>query len=279
LWVNNQLIIDQWRDQPATTFSADIDLPGGSVPIRVEYYENGGNAAISLSWTPIATTTPPTTPPQAIANWRAEYFNNTGLSGSPALVRDDAAIDFNWGSATPAPNVISPDRFSVRWTRTLNLTPGRYFFTARADDGVRLWVNNQLVVDEWHVQPLTSFTAVIDITNSTVPVVMEYFENTGLAEAVLTWSTVGTAPSSGNSGNSNTPTATMTGARYLNVRSGPSMDFEPFTYLARGQEVTMVGRDFSAIWVEIALANGSTGWVSGRYLTTAYPLANLPVTN
>jgi uncharacterized protein YgiM (DUF1202 family) len=90
---------------------------------------------------------------------------------------------------------------------------------------------------------------------------------------------VGTAPSSGNSGNSNTPTATMTGARYLNVRSGPSMDFEPFTYLARGQEVTMVGRDFSAIWVEIALANGSTGWVSGRYLTTAYPLANLPVTN
>lgn len=275
LFVNNQLIIDEWRAQPVTVFSADIDLPGGSIPIQMDYYENGGLGAAGLSWTEI-TAVPPTPNPQPIANWRGEYFNNINLSGSPVLVRDDAFVDFNWGSATPAPNLVNADRFSVRWTRTLNLTPGQYFFTVSADDGVRLWVNNQLLVDEWHVQPVTSYTAVIEITNNTVPVVMEYFENTGLAEAELTWSTVG-APTTPPTGGSNEPVATMVGARYLNVRSGPGVEFDPFSYLVRGQTVPIVGRDFSAIWIQIVLPDGETGWVSGRYLSSSYPFANLPV--
>jgi hypothetical protein len=274
LWVNNQLIIDEWRAQPATSFSAEIDLPGGSIPIRMDYFENGGLGAAGLSWTEIAVVAP-TPIPQTITNWHAEYFNNVDLSGSPVLVRDDAFIDFIWGSATPAPNTVSPDRFSVRWTRTLNLTPGSYFFTVHADDGVRLWINNQLLVYEWHVQPITSYTAVIEITNSSVPVVMEYFENTGLAEAQLTWSAVGgpvTPPPVSNS-----PTATMVGARYLNVRSGPDMESDAFSYLVAGQTVPIVGRDFSAIWIQIVLPNGETGWVSGRFLSSSYPFANLPV--
>jgi hypothetical protein len=274
LWVNNQLIVDQWRAQPATALSAEIDLPGGSIPIQMDYFENGGLGVAALSWTRL-TAVPPTPVPQPVTNWRGEYFNNVSLSGSPALVRDDTFVDFIWGSATPAPNIVVADRFSVRWARTLNLSPGRYFFTAHADDGVRLWVNNQLLIDEWHVQPVTSYTAVIDITNSSVPVVMEYFENTGLAEARLTWSAVGAAPEPPPI--SNTPTATMVGARYLNVRSGPGVEFDAFSYLIAGQTVPLVGRDFSAIWIQIELPDGRSGWVSGRYLSSGYPFANLPV--
>ena len=275
LWVNNQLLVDQWHAQPATPYGADIDLPGGSIPIQMDYFEDGGVATAALSWTKI-TVISPTPAPQPVTNWRGEYFNDINLSGSPVFVRDDAAIDFVWGSATPSPNILNPERFSVRWTRTLNLTPGRYFFTVQADDGVRLWVNSQLLVDEWHIQPLTSYTAVIDITNNAVPVVMEYFENTGLAEAKLMWSAVGS--SSPPPSTDNPPSATMVGARYLNVRSGPGLDFDPFSYLVRNQTVPIIGRDFSAIWIQIRLPDGQTGWVSGRYLSSNYPYANLPVT-
>src|SRR4051812_36942067 len=70
------------------------------------------------------------------AYWRAEYFNNANLSGTPALVRVEPAIDNEWGDNSPAPGVINPDQFSARWTRTFALTPGRYQFTAMADDGM-----------------------------------------------------------------------------------------------------------------------------------------------
>jgi uncharacterized protein YgiM (DUF1202 family) len=69
----------------------------------------------------------------------------------------------------------------------------------------------------------------------------------------------------------------MVGARYLNVRSGPDMESDAFSYLVAGQTVPIVGRDFSAIWIQIVLPNGETGWVSGRFLSSGYPFANLPV--
>jgi hypothetical protein len=274
LWVNNQLIIDQWQTQPVSAFSSEITLPGGSIPVQMDYCDNGGLGVVVLDWAEV-TVVPPTPIPPPITNWQGEYFNNINLSGSPVLVRDDAIINFNWASSAPATNIVNTDRFSVRWARTLNLVPGRYFFTVHADDGVRLWVNNQLLIDEWHVQSITSYTAVIEITNSTTSVVMEYFENTGLAEAQLTWSALGASlppPTTGNE-----PAATMVGARYLNVRSGPGLAFDSFSYLIRNQTVPVVGRDFSAIWIQVVLPDGRTGWVSGQYLSSSYPFANLPV--
>ena len=143
----------------------------------MDYFENGGLGAVALSWTRL-TAVPPTPIPQPVTNWRGEYFNNVSLNGAPVLVRDDTFIDFIWGSATPAPNIVNADRFSVRWTRTLNLTPGRYFFTAHADDGVRLWVNNQLLIDEWHVQPVSSVKQTAEIF---------LFNNEGLTFALLVY--------------------------------------------------------------------------------------------
>ncbi len=72
---------------------------------------------------------PPTATPQVIAGWRGEYFNNVNLSGRPALVRDDAAINFDWGLGSPAPG-IQADNFSARWVRTVPLGGGTYRFFA-----------------------------------------------------------------------------------------------------------------------------------------------------
>jgi hypothetical protein len=60
---------------------------------------------------------------QTTADWRGEYYANADLIGEPALVRRDAAINFDWGTAAPRPG-IPADGFSVRWTRSLVFEEG-----------------------------------------------------------------------------------------------------------------------------------------------------------
>jgi hypothetical protein len=184
LWVNNVLLIDQWHDQGATTYSAEINLPAGWVPIRMEHYDNWDLAVAKLDWTRVTDIIP-----GPAGNWQGEYFANKDLSGLPAMVRHDPSIQFDWGFDSPAPS-IPADNFSARWTGNLMLGPGTYRFSATTDDGVRLWVNNQLVIDQWTVHPATTFSAFIGLPGGSIPVTMEYNEHAGLAEARLHWSIV-----------------------------------------------------------------------------------------
>ena len=110
--VDGSTIINEWYDHPAKTVSADKALSAGHHLVVVEYYERTGDAVARLSWAPVTT----------ITNWRGEYFNNQTLSGAPALVRDDAQVNFQWGTGSPAPGTINRDGFSVRWTMFCGLT-------------------------------------------------------------------------------------------------------------------------------------------------------------
>ena len=121
-----------------------------------------------------------------VSGWHGEYFANTGLSGSPTIVRDDAEINFDWGGGSPASG-IGADGFSVRWTRDLDLPAGTYRFTMTTDDGGRLWVNNHHLLDAWKVQAATTYSGDIYLPGGKVPIKMEYYENTGLAVAKLSW--------------------------------------------------------------------------------------------
>lgn len=176
LWVDDQLLIDAWSDQAATTYTAQKWLAAGHHLVKVEYYENGGLAVAKASWAPV-------TPNNA---WEGSYFANKTLSGSPVLVRNDATIQFDWGTGSPATGVPA-DNFSVRWTRELDLPAGTYTFSATADDGVRLWVNDHLLIDAWIVQAARTYKGTIFVPAGGADVRMEYFENTGLALAKLSW--------------------------------------------------------------------------------------------
>jgi predicted flap endonuclease-1-like 5' DNA nuclease len=125
--------------------------------------------------------------------WQGEYFNNLDLSGEPALVRADTAIDFYWGTNPPAPEIVS-DGFSVRWTRRLDLDPGRYRFTARADDGVRLWVGDQLLIDAWFDHPAHPYSGEIDVAGGPAPLRLEYYDRTLEASVQLHWAPVTAVP-------------------------------------------------------------------------------------
>jgi PKD repeat protein len=137
--------------------------------------------------TPMPTPTPtPTSTPVAIHDWRGEYFNNRHLSDAPVLVRDDIAINFDWGIGSPGAGLPADD-FSVRWSRGLSFSAGTYRFYARVDDGVRLWVDDRLVIDEWHDSAPTTYSGDIYLTEGWQDIRMEYYERGDNALAQLAW--------------------------------------------------------------------------------------------
>lgn len=78
-----------------------------------------------------------------------EYFNNLDLTGSPVCTRTDDIINFNFIYSKPAPGV-NADKFAVRWSGTL--LPDRSFngcIGISTMDSMRLWVDDQLIVDSW----------------------------------------------------------------------------------------------------------------------------------
>ncbi len=99
--------------------------------------------AYTNSVTPITENTSTTT-----ASYTGEYFANQNLSGSPTLTRTDSSINFDWGSGSPDGS-IPTDHFSARWTQTASFTGGTYVFTATSDDGVRIYVDNELILDHF----------------------------------------------------------------------------------------------------------------------------------
>ncbi|HMQ52242.1 MAG TPA: PA14 domain-containing protein [Anaerolineae bacterium] len=271
LWVDDDLLIDQWRDQSAATYTASKYLGPGHHLVRVEYYENFGDAVVEVSWSqagPPPRPTPP--PPPGSGAWRGEYFNNVSLSGPPVLVRDDSQIGFNWGGGSPAPGLVNADHFSARWSRNLNLSPGQYRFTLTVDDGARLFVSGHLLIDAWQEQSPTAYSGEIYLPGGTVSAQLEYYERGGGAVAQLSWTAVSNPPPPSG------PTGYVTAYR-LNVRSGPGLSYPAVGSLSRGQEVRLLGRDWPGRWVIIDAPGNLRGWVSARYVRSTVPLYQLPI--
>ena len=102
--------------------------------------------------------------------------------------RTDATLDFTWGEGSPDPR-IPVDGFSVRWHGWI--TPrytDTYTLIPVTDDGVRLWVNGQLVVNDWNDHGATWNNGVVTLQAGVpVSIVMEYYEDTDSATARLLW--------------------------------------------------------------------------------------------
>jgi hypothetical protein len=171
LYLDGKRIIDKWQNQQLpNTHSADINLSGGEHTVAVEYYEHGGEASAHAWWNLLGT----------FNGWQGKYYDNAQLRGGPALVRDDATIEFDWGEGAPVPWMPS-DNFSAVWTRQVNFTPGYYRLNVRSDDGVRVWLDNALVMDYWRVQDYPWHYADGFYLEGLHTLKVEYFDGTGLA--------------------------------------------------------------------------------------------------
>ena len=130
--------------------------------------------------TPSLTPPPTFTPTSHVAAWRGEYFGGVSLAGAPVLTRNDERVQFNWGAGSPDP-AVPADNFSARWTRTLEFAAGEYDFSVSADDGVRLYVDNLLLIDAWQTGAGQVRTRQVNLAAGGHILRVEYFEATGAA--------------------------------------------------------------------------------------------------
>ncbi len=213
-WIDGQLVVDEWHDGTLLPYTVDLRVSQGEHPLRLEYYENTGGAMVQLSWkgiapptdtptptptptgtaTPTATPTPTFTPsptptytptpqsaePPLPAQWTAAYYPNPDLSEPVALARIDGAVDFDWGTGSPG-EAVPVDSFSARWTGSVQVSAGTYSYALRVDDGARVWVDGQLVVDEWHASGGAVYPFELFLQGGNHTFVVEYLEVTGNA--------------------------------------------------------------------------------------------------
>ena len=136
-----------------------------------------GSVCLSCSWPRAGCSAPAggSVSAQSAGPFRGEYYNNTTLSGAPVLVRDDHTVSFDWGAGSPGPGVNS-DNFSVRWTAFVHFDAATYTFRVTTDDGARLWVDDQLIIDQWQPQVATTHTASKYLSAGYHSIRLEYYE-------------------------------------------------------------------------------------------------------
>jgi len=137
-----------------------------------------------------------TTGDASLGGIKGEYFNNLTFTGTPILTRAESEVDYNWGGDAPGLGV-DPPLYSVRWTGELNVPfTETYTFYANVYSAVRLWVDDQALVDNWMAHHMAiEYQGKIDLEVGTVPIVMEISNVSGggygggdVMQAQLSWS-------------------------------------------------------------------------------------------
>ncbi|WP_286130714.1 PA14 domain-containing protein [Solirubrum puertoriconensis] len=118
----------------------------------------------------------------------ASYFANGTLAGAPSVRRIDAAIDFNWGTGSPAEG-LPTDNFSVRWEGLLAApSTGRYRFLARTEDEIRVWVNGKQMIDTWNGRKPSAGEGYVELAaGEKTSIRIEYADSEGDARLQLQW--------------------------------------------------------------------------------------------
>lgn len=118
---------------------------------------------------------------------QGEYFANMNLSGKPAYTRIDSMVNFDFGTDAPAPG-LPKNQFSIRWSGTIVPPETIHKIGTSADDGARLYIDGERVIDDWRDHTEESNTANVELkAGQEYDLVFEYYDNGLGACARLTW--------------------------------------------------------------------------------------------
>jgi GH43 family beta-xylosidase len=183
-------------DDGSSSSSASGGTTGATTSTSTATAETGATATtVTTDTTDSPTSTAATTdsstgdlppPPPPVHGLRAEYF---ATYIDPVLTRVDPGLDFVWGNGAPDP-ALPPDRWSIRWTGAL-VAPetGTYSVITETDDGVRVWIDDALVIDDWTPHYVTRNEATVELAAGVpTPIRIDYFEIDIEASARLLWS-------------------------------------------------------------------------------------------
>jgi hypothetical protein len=181
-------LVQRWLDNPAS--NQGIIIANATNTDGIDFYSREADDASfrpSLNVNYTATPTGTCNKGQALAQYRNE---SKTFNTQPVLTRCEGAINNDWGSGSPGSGV-NADTFTTRWVGTFDFEASDYEFTATADDGVRVWVDGQPLIDQWKDQAATTYKATRTLTAGDHEVKVEYYENLGAAVAKVSWAKVG----------------------------------------------------------------------------------------
>lgn len=214
--------------------------------------------------------------------WQASYFDNMSLDGTPTMTRQDARIDMNWLTAAPD-RTLPRDSFSVRWEAEIEFETGNYRFTASADDGIRIRIGDAIILDAFTNGNFRTFTRNIYLDANTYPVIVEYFEDTGMATVFFDWEPIGTVENivslrsliedTTDTVVGDTPqSAALPPRAFVNQRDVPMYDMphentRPTHWLHIYQSYDVVTVSEDGQWGQLQLNDDILGWVQTDFLT------------
>jgi hypothetical protein len=181
VWFDGQLVLDKWSVGKKTNLKVKVYVDKtGNHEMQVAYFENTQKASIHLEPIQLGGEG------DIVGSWRGEYFRNRNLEGDPVVVRQDGKIDFDWNSGSPDSR-IPRDNFSVRWTRSIYLKAGTYQLRIQHDDGMRVYVNGEMVYESWKDQSVSYTTRKVKLETGYHAFQVEYYEhlNNAIAKMVI----------------------------------------------------------------------------------------------
>lgn len=120
-----------------------------------------------------------------------EYYHGSATDpwNNLVMTRLDPTVDFNWGDFSPEEGIVNADNFKVRWTGEVEIpSTGTYIFHTQTDDGVRLWVNDELIIENWTDHGSTHDSGSINLKGGQrYSIKLEWYENGGGAICQLSW--------------------------------------------------------------------------------------------
>ena len=269
-YIDGAPLLNEWHDAQGTSYSVPINVAPGTHSVIVEYYENSGAAFLNISLTSTADGAASSQPGGL---WTADYFGNRDLTGAPVLERTVYTPANNWGANSPDP-LLPADGFSIRWTSHPDLSEGNYRFSIQADDGVRLIVDDQTYLDEWHTARAETYNADVPLAAGAHTIVVEYYDETSLA--FLNYSMSRTGEYAGVPRDTGA-TGTVDTFR-LNVRDTPTVNGNVLVRINQGETYPIVGRTSDSSWWQLQIDANTMGWASAEFIRSANT-ANVPITS
>ncbi len=191
LQIDGNMVFDALSFVGGTTDVVDYGLSPGWHTLTVDYVQQAGLAYVRLTFYRVSSVPPaPQPPPTTSGPWNAQFFNNTGISGPPVATANYNSLNFNWGYGSPAANVPSTN-WSATFVQYAYFNAGTYQFIATSDDGVQVFVDGNLVINQWQVQSARTFTANYYMGAGSHTILVKYFQAAGVAQLQVYWQFLG----------------------------------------------------------------------------------------
>jgi len=206
LFVGGKQVVDNGGLHSAEEKSGDVDLKAGDHDLKLEFFQNEGEAVCKFSWQPpgkdkeivpaAALLCPAPEAGPAKSGLQAEFFALDGeledfpsipAVKKPTLQRVDKTIDVDAGDGA-WPGTQLSEHFYIRWTGKLRIPQdGKYTFFLNSDDGSRLFIAGKQVVDNGGLHSAEEKSGEVDLKAGGHDLKLEFFQNEGEAVCKFSW--------------------------------------------------------------------------------------------